>query len=83
MGGNWQKYALFWFSSVVNSIFSKNTGWIPTTKISEDSLKFSEGDSEKYLCFCALLRSPDNKILPRIAELNGGIDFCEECLKTR
>ena len=45
-------------------------------KISQDSFKLSEGDSEKYLGLRILLRSPGNSIMRRNAEINGGIDIC-------
>ena len=43
---------------------------------------FSESDSENYFGLRSLVRSPDNSIMPRLAEINGGIDICGEPLKT-
>ena len=77
------KCHLLWLRSIVKLIFSKSTGWISATKISQDSFKFSDGDAEKYLGPRTLLRSPDNSILPRIAEINGGIDIRGQPLKIR
>ena len=63
------------------TLFSKSTGWISTTKISQDN--FSKADSEKYLGFSTLLRSPDKSTMPRIVDISGGIDICGKPSKSR
>ena len=64
------------------TFFSKSTDWTSTIKISRDSFKFSENDPEIYFMFRTLLRSRDKSIMPRIAEINGGINIYRKPLKT-
>ena len=82
MSWNFQKCDLFWLFSLFKLIFSKKTGWISTIKISENSFKFS-ADLENYQGLRTFLWSPDNSIMPRIAEINGNFDICRIHLKTR
>ena len=62
---------------MVKFIFSKNTSWIFTLEILQDSFKLSKGDSEKKQGFSTLFRKPGISILPRIVQISGGIDVCE------
>ena len=81
VGWNWQNCDLLCLFSIINLIFSRCTGWISTIKISQDSFIFSEGDSEKHLRLCTSLWSPNNSIMPKIAEMNGEMDIGGERLK--
>ena len=45
-------------------------------KTSQDRFSFSKADSEKYMGFSTLLRSPDKSILPRLVGISGEIDVC-------
>ena len=80
---NWQKCDLLWFFFIVKLFFYKSTHWISIIKISQDSSEISEGDSEKYIRLCTLLRSPEYSKIPRIAERNDGIDIGVELSRTR
>ena len=83
IGWNWPKCNFLSFFARVKLIFCKSTGWILTIKISQDSLIISEGESEFYFRLSTLLRSHDNLIMPRIVEINGGINICREPSKIR
>ena len=57
--------------------FSKNSKKVGLFEIG------TKGDSKQYLRLRTMLWSPNIFIMPRIAEINGGIDICGECSKTR
>ena len=61
----WQMCDL-WLFSIVKLIFFKSIGWISSIKISQNSFKFSNGVSEKYLGFSSLLRRSGKLIMPGI-----------------
>ena len=80
---NCQKCDSWLLFPIVKLISSRSTSGISTIKISQDSSKFSKGDSEKYLRFSTLLRRPGKSIMPWVVEVSGGIDVCVKPLKTR
>ena len=71
------------FNSQTIFLFTLPAALAVSIKVSLDNLIFSEGDSEIYLDFCALLRSPDRLTMPTNGEGNSGNDICGKALKIR
>ena len=55
---------------------SRSIGWFSTTKISQDKLNFLEGDWKDFSP-CVFFWRRDIPTKPRIVEINGGLDICE------